>query len=52
MLAGACIGIGVVIMATPGGPLADVTSGWTPFVQGSVFGVALTIVVVAARAPR
>ena len=47
MLAGAYIGIGVVIMATAGGPLADTGSGWTPLVQGLVFGVALTIVVVA-----
>jgi nitrite transporter NirC len=47
MLAGAYIGIGVIIMATAGGPLADVKSGWTPLVQGMVFGVALTIVVVA-----
>ncbi len=47
MLAGAYIGIGVVIMATAGGPLADAGSGWTPLVQGLVFGVALTIVVMA-----
>ena len=47
MLAGAYIGIGVIIMATAGGPLADVKSGWTPLVQGLVFGVALTIVVIA-----
>ncbi|WP_448062204.1 formate/nitrite transporter family protein [Cellulomonas hominis] len=47
MLAGAYIGIGVVIMATAGGPLADAGSGLTPLVQGLVFGVALTIVVVA-----
>ncbi|WP_431837407.1 formate/nitrite transporter family protein [Cellulomonas sp. Y8] len=47
MLAGAYIGLGVVIMATAGGPLADVGSGFTPLVQGLVFGVALTIVVVA-----
>ncbi len=47
MLAGAYIGIGVIIMATAGGPLADVGSGLTPLVQGLVFGVALTIVVVA-----
>ena len=47
MLAGAYIGIGVVIMATARGPLADVGSGWTPLVQGIVFGVALTIVVIA-----
>jgi len=47
MLAGAYIGLGVVIMATAGGPLADAGSGFTPLVQGLVFGVALTIVVVA-----
>ncbi|HWJ85309.1 MAG TPA: formate/nitrite transporter family protein [Cellulomonas sp.] len=46
-LAGAYIGIGVVIMATAGGPLAAAGSGFTPLVQGLVFGVALTIVVVA-----
>lgn len=47
MLAGGYIGLGVVIMATAGGPLADAASGFTPLVQGLVFGVALTIVVVA-----
>jgi len=47
MLAGAYIGLGVVIMTTAGGPLADAGSGFTPLVQGLVFGVALTIVVVA-----
>lgn len=47
MLAGIYIGLGVVIMATAGGPLADAGSGFTPLVQGLVFGVALTIVVVA-----
>ncbi len=47
MLAGAYIGIGVVIMATAGGPLADAGSGLTPLVQGLVFGIALSIVVVA-----
>lgn len=47
MLAGAYIGIGVVIMTTAGGPLKDVGSGLAPLVQGMVFGVALTIVVVA-----
>ena len=46
-LAGAYIGIGVVIMATAGGPLAAAGSGFTPLVQGLVFGVALTIVLVA-----
>lgn len=47
MLAGAYIGIGVVIMTTAGGPLAVAGSPWAPLVQGLVFGVALTIVVVA-----
>lgn len=47
MLAGAYIGIGVVIMVTAGGPLKDAGSGLAPLVQGMVFGVALTIVVVA-----
>lgn len=47
MLAGAYIGIGVVIMVTAGGPLKMAGSPWAPLVQGLVFGVALTIVVVA-----
>ncbi|WP_315097910.1 formate/nitrite transporter family protein [uncultured Cellulomonas sp.] len=47
MLAGAYIGIGVLIMATAGGPLFVAASPFTPLVQGLVFGVALTIVVVA-----
>lgn len=47
MLAGAYIGIGVVIMTTAGGPLVIAGSPWAPLVQGLVFGVALAIVVVA-----
>ncbi|HEY0117890.1 MAG TPA: formate/nitrite transporter family protein [Cellulomonas sp.] len=47
MLAGAYIGIGVLIMVTAGGPLKQAGSPWAPLVQGLVFGVALTIVVVA-----
>ena len=47
MLAGAYIGIGVLIMATAGGPLAAAGSPFTPLVQGLVFGVALTVVLVA-----
>ena len=47
MLAGAYIGIGVLILATAGGPLAAAGSGFAPLVKGLVFGVALTIVVVA-----
>ena len=42
MLAGAYIGIGVLIMATAGGPLAVAGSPWTPLVQGLVFGVGTT----------
>ena len=47
MLAGAYIGIGVLIMVTAGGPLVQAASPWAPLVQGLVFGVALTIVVIA-----
>ena len=47
MLAGAYIGIGVLIMVTAGGPLKQAGSPWAPLVQGLVFGVALTIVLVA-----
>ena len=47
MLAGAYIGIGVLIMVTAGGPLVQAASPWAPLVEGLVFGVALTIVVVA-----
>jgi nitrite transporter NirC len=47
MLAGAYIGIGVLIMLTAGGPLKVAGSPWAPLVQGLVFGVALTIVIVA-----
>lgn len=47
MLAGAYIGIGVVLMVTAAGPLAATGSGWGKLVSGLVFGVALTIVVVA-----
>lgn len=47
MLAGAAIGIGVLILLTAGGPLAVAGSPWAPLVNGLVFGVALTIVLVA-----
>ncbi|GEA80355.1 formate/nitrite transporter family protein [Cellulomonas uda] len=47
MLAGAYIGIGVVIMVEAGGPLVAAGNPFAPLVQGMVFGVALTIVVVA-----
>lgn len=47
MLAGAYIGIGVVIMVEAGGPLVAAGNPFAPLVQGMVFGVALTIVVIA-----
>jgi nitrite transporter len=47
MLAGAYIGIGVLVMVEVGGPLLAAKSPFTPLVQGLVFGVALTIVVIA-----
>jgi nitrite transporter NirC len=47
MLAGAYIGIGVLVMVEVGGPLAAAGSPFTPLAQGLVFGIALTIVVVA-----
>jgi len=47
MLAGAYIGIGVVIMATASGPLVAAGDPFAPLVSGLVFGVALTIVVMA-----
>lgn len=47
MLAGAYIGVGVVLMVTAAGPLFAVGSGWGKLVSGVVFGVALTIVVIA-----
>ncbi|MDR6166169.1 nitrite transporter NirC [Microbacterium paludicola] len=47
MLAGAYIGVGVVLMVTAAGPLFAAGSGWGKLVSGLVFGVALTIVVIA-----
>ncbi len=47
MLAGAAIGIGVLVLLTAGGPLVVAGSPWAPLVNGLVFGVALTIVLVA-----
>src|SRR4051794_7228947 len=44
MLAGAYIGVAVVLMLTAAGGLALADSPWTKLVQGLVFGVALTIV--------
>lgn len=47
MLAGAYIGVAVVLMLTAAGPLRAAGSPWAPLVQGLVFGVALTLVVAA-----
>lgn len=47
MLAGAYIGIGVVLMVATAGPLAAAGDGLSKLVAGVVFGVALTLVVFA-----
>lgn len=47
MLAGAYIGIGVVLMVTTAGPLIAAGDGLSKLVAGLVFGVALTLVVFA-----
>lgn len=47
MLAGAYIGVGVVLMVATAGPLLASGSGLAKLVSGLVFGVALTLVVFA-----
>ena len=47
MLAGAFIGVAVVLMVEVSGPLNAAASPWTKLVQGLVFGIALTAVVFA-----
>ena len=47
MLAGAYIGVAVVLMFSVTGPLLAAASPWTKLVQGLVFAVALTLVVFA-----
>lgn len=47
MLAGAYIGVAVVLMVTAAGPFLEQDSPATRLVQGLVFGVALTLVVIA-----
>lgn len=47
MLAGGYIGVAVVLLASAAGPLAAAGSPATKLVAGSVFGVALTLVVFA-----
>ena len=46
-LAGAFVGVAVVLLASVGGPLAAASSPAAKLVQGAVFGVALTLVVFA-----
>jgi nitrite transporter NirC len=46
-LAGAFVGIAVVLLASVSGPLLAAASPWTKLVQGAVFGIALTLVVFA-----
>ncbi len=47
ILAGAYIGVAVVVLASAAGPLAAASSPATKLVQGTVFGIALTLVVFA-----
>ncbi|HVX42433.1 MAG TPA: formate/nitrite transporter family protein, partial [Mycobacteriales bacterium] len=47
MLAGAYVGVGVVLLIAVSGPLSAALSPWTKLVQGLVFGVALTLVIFA-----
>ena len=47
MLAGAFIGVAVVLLLAATGPLNAANSPWTKVVQGLVFGIALTTVVFA-----
>lgn len=46
-LAGAFVGVAVVLLASVAGPLATATSPFLKLVQGGVFGIALTLVVFA-----
>jgi nitrite transporter NirC len=46
-LAGAYVGVAVVLLASIAGPLAAAGSAATKLVQGAVFGIALTLVVFA-----
>lgn len=47
MLAGAYVGVAVVLMLSAAGPLAAADGGFAKLVSGLVFGVALTLVVFA-----
>jgi nitrite transporter NirC len=47
MLAGAYVGVAVVLLLAVTGPLNAVASPWVKLIQGAVFGVALSLVVFA-----
>jgi nitrite transporter len=47
MLAGAYVGVAVVLLVSVGAPLVSAASPFAKLVQGAVFGVALTLVVFA-----
>jgi len=47
MLAGAYIGVAVVLLFAVTGPLLAASSPWTKLIQGLIFGIALTLVVFA-----
>jgi nitrite transporter NirC len=47
MAAGAFVGVAVVLLLSVSAPLVAVASPWAKLVQGSVFGIALTLVVFA-----
>jgi nitrite transporter NirC len=47
MLAGAYVGVAVVLMIAVTGPLLASSSPWVKLIQGLVFGVALTLVIFA-----
>lgn len=47
MLAGAYVGLGIILIFSVGGPLAAVKSPFQPMIMGMSFGLALTLVVFA-----
>lgn len=47
ILAGAYVGVAIVLMFSVTGPLLAAASPWTKLIQGLVFGIALTLVVFA-----
>lgn len=47
MLAGAFVGLGIILIFTLGAPLAAIKSPFQPLVMGASFGIALTLVIFA-----